>query len=147
MLDADATVAALNGLIRSAEDGHAALRRAAEVAADPDLKALFSDLSAGRGAMVRDLQTRVAELGGVPETEGTLRGGAVRMLAELKERIAGHDREGLISGMERSEAEVARRFEDTLARDLPPRASELVADHLDRLRADRARIAAARVSA
>ena len=58
----DEIVDTLNDLIQITEDSHEGYRKSAEDAEEQDL-VLFNDLSAQRGAMVRDLQKHVAEQG------------------------------------------------------------------------------------
>jgi hypothetical protein len=83
----DEIVDTLNDLIQITEDSHEGYRKSAEDAKDADLKSLFNDLSAQRGAMVRDLQKHVAEQGGAPEASGTVLGGAHRFFVDLKSAV------------------------------------------------------------
>ena len=88
----DEIVDTLNDLIQITEDSHEGYRKSAEDAEEQDLKSLFNDLSAQRGAMVRDLQKHVAEQGGAPEASGTVMGGAHRFFVGLKSSVMGRDR-------------------------------------------------------
>lgn len=137
MLTRDQVVDALNDLVQITEDSHEGYRRAAETAADADLKALFNDLAAQRGAMVRELQAKVAEQGGIPADRGTLLGTAHRAFDGLKAAVLGNDRQAILQAIERGEGEAVRRYERTLERDLPPDVSAVVSRHLHRLRGDR----------
>ena len=85
----DEIVDTLNDLIQITEDSHEGYRKSAEDAEEQDLKSLFNDLSAQRGAMVRDLQKHVAEQGGAPEASGTILGGAHRFFVGLKSSVHG----------------------------------------------------------
>ncbi|HYD30065.1 MAG TPA: PA2169 family four-helix-bundle protein [Azospirillaceae bacterium] len=138
----DEVIDTLNDLIQITEDSHEGYRKAAEDSDDQDLKLLFNDLSAQRGAMVRDLQTLVAAEGGAPEASGTMLGSAHRFFLDLKSTVLGRNRQTIIREVERGESEAARRYEQALERDLPPNLSLAVAQHLARLRADRDRVAA-----
>ena len=130
----------LNDLIRIVEDSHEAYRQAAETGQEEDLKALFNDLAAQRGAIVRELQRLVAEQGGAPDMGGTMIGGAHRFFVELKNTVLGHDREAILGEVQRGESECVRRYEDALAKDLPLPITAVVAQHLDRIRVDRDRM-------
>lgn len=133
-----------NDLIRIVEDSHEGYRQAAESADADDLKALFNDLAAQRGAIVRELQRLVAEQGGAPDMGGTMLGGAHRFFLELKAAVLGHDRAAIISEVERGEDECIRLYDVALAKELPLPITAVVAQHLDRIRVDRGRMAALR---
>lgn len=134
----------LNDLIRIVEDSHEGYRQAAESAEEEDLKALFNDLSAQRGAIVRELQRLVAEQGGAPDMGGTMMGGAHRFFLELKTAVLGRDRAAILTEVERGEDECIRLYEGALAKELPLPITAVTAQHLDRIRVDRDRMAALR---
>src|SRR5262245_24356081 len=128
-MDKDDVIETLNDLAQITEDSHQGYQEAAENAPDVDLKALFSDLASQRAAMVRDLQQFVTELGGSPETSGTIAGAAHRFFLNLKSLVTRQDREAIIREIERGESEAVRRYENALPQDLSPRVKELVRDH------------------
>jgi uncharacterized protein (TIGR02284 family) len=137
----DEIVDTLNDLIQITEDSHEGYRKSAEDAEEEDLKSLFNDLSAQRGAMVRDLQKHVAEQGGAPEASGTMLGGAHRFFVGLKSSVMGRDRTAILQEIERGENEAIRRYEQALDKDLPEYLSGVISQHLTRLRSDRDRVA------
>ena len=137
----DEIVDTLNDLIQITEDSHEGYRKSAEDAQDPDLKTLFNDLSAQRGAMVRDLQKHVAEQGGAPEASGTMLGGAHRFFVDLKSAVVGRDPAAIIQEVERGETEAVRRYEQALDKDLPAHLASVISQHLARIRSDRDRLA------
>lgn len=140
-MDRALVVDTLNDLIQITEDSHEGYRKSAEDADEEDLKLLFNDLAAQRGAMVRDLQKLVAEQGGAPESTGTILGGAHRFFVDLKATVLGRDRTAILQEVERGESEAVRRYEAALEAELPPHLRDAVAGHLDRIRSDRDRIA------
>lgn len=140
MMGKDEIVDTLNDLIRIVEDSHEAYRQAAETVQEEDLKALFNDLAAQRGAIVRELQRLVAEQGGAPDMGGTVIGGAHRFFVELKSTVLGHDREAILGEVQRGETECVSRYDAALAKDLPLPITAVVAQHLDRIRVDRDRM-------
>jgi uncharacterized protein (TIGR02284 family) len=144
MMEKHKIVDTLNDLIRIVEDSHEGYRHAAESARDDDLKALFNDLAAQRGAIVRELQRLVAEQGGAPDMGGTVLGGAHRFFLGLKSTVLGQDRAAILSEVEREEAECVRRYEAALAGDLPQPITAVIAQHLERIRVDRDRMTALR---
>src|SRR4051812_18554496 len=137
----DEIVDTLNDLIQITEDSHEGYRKSAEDADEEDLKSLFNDFSAQRGAMVRDLQKHVAEQGGAPEASGTVLGGAHRFFVGLKSTVMGRDRTALLQEVERGENEAIRRYEQALDKELPTHLASVISQHLSRLRSDRDRIA------
>jgi uncharacterized protein (TIGR02284 family) len=137
----DEIVDTLNDLIQITEDSHEGYRKSAEDADEQDLKSLFNDFSAQRGAMVRDLQKHVAEQGGAPEASGTILGGAHRFFVDLKSSVLGRDRAALLQEVERGENEAIRRYEQALDKELPTHLASVISQHLSRLRSDRDRIA------
>jgi uncharacterized protein (TIGR02284 family) len=137
----DEIVDTLNDLIQITEDSHEGYRKSAEDAEEEDLKSLFNDLSAQRGAMVRDLQKHVAEQGGAPEASGTMLGGAHRFFVDLKSSVMGRDRTAILQEIERGENEAIRRYEQALDKDLPAYLSGVISQHLTRLRSDHDRVA------
>lgn len=148
MMEKDAIVDTLNDLIRIVEDSHEGYRQAAESAGEvgsaDDLQALFNDLAAQRGAIVRELQRLVAEQGGAPDVGGTVMGGAHRFFLGLKAAVMGHDRGAILGEVERGENECVRLYDEALAKELPLPITAVLAQHLDRIRVDRDRMAALR---
>lgn len=143
-LDKNTIVDTLNDLIHTVEDSHEGYRHAAERVVGDDLKTLFNDLAAQRGAIVRELQRAVAEVGGAPDIGGTVIGGAHRMFLGVREAVLGSDRAALLGEVERAESECVRLYEAALEKDLPPAIADGVSEQLARIRLDRDRMAALR---
>lgn len=137
-----ALVDGLNDLIRLVSDSHEGYRYAAEGSEDDALKGLFNDLAGQRGAIVRELQRMVAEIGGAPDMGGTLVGGAHRLLLNVRQSVVGHDRDAILAEVERAEAECVRRYEETLERPVPAAVAAGLGEQLARLREDQRRLAA-----
>lgn len=137
----------LNDLIRIVQDSHDGYQQAAESGEDEEFKALFDDLAAQRGAIVRELQRLVAEQGGAPDIGGTIVGGAHRFFLGLRAAVLGHEREAILAEVQRGETECVRRYDEALAKELPPPIADAVSRHLGRIRADRDRMAALRTAA
>lgn len=137
----DQIVDTLNDLIRIVEDSHEGYRHAAESSDEDDIKSLFNDLAAQRGAIVRELQRSVAEVGGAPDMGGTILGGAHRFFLDLKQAVLGRDRAAVLAEVERGENECVRLYDEALAKPLPAAVAGAVSEHLARIRADRDRMA------
>jgi len=147
MIGRDQLVDALNALIHIVEDSHEGYRQAAESADDPPMKALFNDVAAQRGAIVRELQRLVAGQGGAPGMGGTVTGGALRFFLDLKQAVLGHDRTALLDGIDRGEAECLRLYDETLDLDIPAEVRSALARHRDRIGLDFSRMNALRLTA
>ena len=93
---------------------------------------------------MREIQRLVAEQGGAPDMGGTMLGGAHRFFLELKSAVLGHERATIIQEVERGESECLRRYEEAMAKELPLAITVVIAQHLDRIRVDRDRMAALR---
>lgn len=143
-LDKTTIIDTLNDLIHTVEDSHEGYRHAAGRAESDDIKALFNDLAAQRGAVVRELQRAVAEVGGAPDIGGTVIGGAHRMFLGVREAVLGSDRAALLAEVERAESECVRLYEEALAKELPPGIAGGLSEQLARIRTDRDRMAALR---
>ena len=143
----DEIVDTLNDLIRIVQDSHEGYQQAAESGEDEEFKALFSDLAAQRGAIVRELQRLVAEQGGAPDIGGTIVGGAHRFFLGLRAAVLGHESEAILAEVERGETECVRRYDEALGKELPPEVAAVVSRHLGRIRTDRDRMAALRTAA
>lgn len=141
-----AIVDTLNDLIRIVEDSHEGYRQAAEGATEGDLKAVFNDLAAQRGAIVRELQRGVAEIGGAPDMGGTMLGGAHRFLLDLRRAVVGLDRDAVLGELDRAEGECARQYEAALDKGPPAAVAAALTEQLARIRADRQRIGALRTA-
>jgi len=109
-MERDAVVDLLNDLILRTEDSHLGLQHAAGAMPDAPARDLLTDLAARRAAMVRDLQARVAALGGAPEGSGTLMGGARRLMEDIGSAIGARNREDILSGLLHQEEEVLKHF-------------------------------------
>src|SRR5580698_7913615 len=81
------SVTVLNDLIRTSEDGEKGFSEAAELAKDANLKQLFSELSGQCKQAARELQDKVASLGGVPREGGSAAGAAHRGWVKVKSAV------------------------------------------------------------
>lgn len=140
MIGRDQLVDALNALIRIVEDSHEGYRQAAESADEEGIKALFNDVAAQRGAIVRELQRLVAEQGGAPDMGGTIVGGAHRFFLGLKQTVLGRDRGAMLDEIDRGEGECLRLYDQTMAMAVPPPVHATLARHRDRIGLDFSRM-------
>lgn len=140
-MDHDRIVDLLNDLIHVAEDSHLNYQRAAEDCPDADLKSLLNDMSAGRGAMVRDLQLQVAAIGGAPEATGTILGQAHRMVEQIRSALGNLAPAAILEDLVRREEAMLQRFQEAAGNDaLPDDQRRRLSGHVARITADRDRL-------
>lgn len=142
-MDDDAVIDALNDLIRVVEDSHLGLQRAAGDLDSDDLVSLCNTLADRRGSMIRDIQERVAALGGAPDATGTLLGGARRMAAGLGAAIGARDNDDILEGLVHEQDSLLHHLDHTIAKDLPRQVKAELASHAEAVTQDRDRLRAA----
>ena len=98
-MELDALIDRLNDLIRSAEDNHLALQRAATDLGEERWSALCTELATRRGDMIRALQEQVAAIGGAPDATGTFIGGARRLVEELGVALGARHADDILEGL------------------------------------------------
>jgi uncharacterized protein (TIGR02284 family) len=143
-MDRAAIVDRLNDLIQIAEDRHQSFQQAANEVADEPLRTQLAALADTSSGLVRELQARVAEIGGAPEATGTLLGGAQRLFQGLMGAITGRQVDQMIEALARGEAETLRRFAEARQQELPDAVIATLDAHIARIEDDRVRLAALR---
>lgn len=108
----------LNELIRVSEDGEKGFRLAAEKADDPALKSLFQNRVLDCSSAISELQAIVRQLGGTPESTGSLRGAAHRGWIKAKAAIGDHN-EAVLEEVERGEDLAKAAYARALKAQLP----------------------------
>lgn len=115
----DKAVDTLNGLIETARDGENGFKTAADGAESTELKRLFSEYSAQRGAMATELSQVVATLGGEPHETGHVAGALHRGWINIKTAVAGNDDKAILEECERGEDYAKQKFTEALKEPLP----------------------------
>jgi uncharacterized protein (TIGR02284 family) len=132
----------LNHLLETCRDGERGFLFAAQHAVDPEVKELFSTLARERASFAGELVPHVHRLGGPANTEGSTAGAIHRGWMSLKEKIASHHDEVLLSEAERGERVAIHTYQEALDGMLPPTVSDLVERQHVAIREAYARIAA-----
>lgn len=112
-------ISTLNNLIETCRDGQNGFQTAAEGVASSSLKTAFTQYAAQRGQFVNELQNQVSELGGTPETEGSVAGSLHRGWINLKSAITGKDEQNILAECERGEDSAKKNYQEALEEDLP----------------------------
>jgi uncharacterized protein (TIGR02284 family) len=108
-------ISTLNDLIATTYDSISGYTEAAKMSDNQRFVALFTARSSEREATIRTLRAEVIRLGGKPEDDGTVLGGAHRMFMNLKSVVTGRDEKAIIAEVEQGEDHIKAKFEDAIA--------------------------------
>lgn len=104
-------VTTLNSLIATTIDSINGYQESAQATSDTRLKGLFEGFANDRQKVVTDLRTRVRELGGTPDKDGTILAMAHRKFVDLKSLVTGRDDKAIVDEVERGEDHIKHKFE------------------------------------
>jgi len=107
-------VKVLNELVAICKDGKMRFKTAAEGFKDPELRAFCLQLSKQRAAFINELQEEVRQLGGDPDSTGTILGSLHRNWSTIKSDVTDGDDDSILSECERGEEEAKETFEKAL---------------------------------
>jgi uncharacterized protein (TIGR02284 family) len=113
------TIATLNDLIETCQDGREGFREAAEGASRSDLKELLNKYSNERAAFESELQGLVRGLGATPEHSGSLTAALHRGWMDIKAAVAGNDDAAILNECERGEDSAKKAYQEALETELP----------------------------
>jgi uncharacterized protein (TIGR02284 family) len=122
----DDVISALNNLIETCKDGQQGFAESAEGVSSSDLKKTFYELGQQRVKFVGELQALVRELGGDPESSGSVVGAIHRGWINIKSAIMGKDEEAILNEAERGEDVAKKYYEDAVAMNLPSNVMSVV---------------------
>jgi uncharacterized protein (TIGR02284 family) len=104
----------LNDLIKTTIDSVDGYRSAAEDAENSEYRSIFFDRANERSAVADQLQAYVRELGGEPNTDGSIVAGAHRAFMDMKTAITGNDDKAVVAEVERGEDVIKHKFEEAM---------------------------------
>lgn len=107
--------ATLNDLIATTFDSVEGYTEAGKNSENARFVALFNARAVEREAVIAALRGEVIRLGGKPEEDGTILGGAHRMFLNLKSVVTGRDDKAIIAEVEQGEDHIKAKFEDAIA--------------------------------
>ena len=116
-------ISTLNDLIETCKDGQNGFKTAAEGVERSDLKSPFYELGQERSQFAGELQSLVRELGGDPETTGSISASLHRGWINIKSVVTGQDDSAILNEAERGEDAAKKAYKDALAEDLPANVS------------------------
>ncbi|TAL98109.1 MAG: PA2169 family four-helix-bundle protein [Paraburkholderia sp.] len=112
-------VSELNDLVETSKDGEKGFRKAAEDAHDSQLKSLFTSRADDCTRGARELQDAIQQLGGKPDTGGSMTGALHRGWVDLKSAVSSRRDHEILAECEKGEDVAKKRYHDALEKDLP----------------------------
>ena len=117
--DNDNVTSTLNNLIETCKDGENGFRTAADGVKNSELKTLFNTYSQQRAQFASELQAEVRNLGGDPESTGSVAATLHRGWINIKSTVTGEDESAVIAECERGEDSAVKNYKDALNENLP----------------------------
>ena len=130
----------LNHLFETCRDGERGFQFAAQHAADPEVRELFTSLARQRGSFAAELSPHVHRLGGQANTAGSTAGAIHRGWMNFKDALSAHPDDMLLAEAERGERAALSVYAEALQGMLPPTVSDLIERQQASIRAAYARI-------
>lgn len=118
-IDNNDVISTINGLIETCKDGQDGFKLSAEGVQDSQLKTVFYEFGQQRSQFVGELQTLVRELGGDPETTGSISGTLHRGWINIKSIVTGKDDAAILNEAERGEDVAKNAYKKALEQHLP----------------------------
>jgi uncharacterized protein (TIGR02284 family) len=143
----DDVISCLNGLIETNKDGQQGFQEAADGVERSDLKSLFYEFSQQRAQFLGVLQGLVRDLGGDPETSGSISGAIHRGWINIKAAVTGNDEKAILNECERGEDIAKNAYKSALEQNLPANVRQTVQDQYSSVQAAHDRVKALRDSA
>ena len=126
MTDRKDTIDALNDLIETCKDGEYGFEACAEQAQSPQLKAMLTTRAQGCRRAAEELQSCVLDLGGKPDTDGSVAGAMHRGWVAVRSKLSTLTDRAVLDECERGEDVALKAYRETLAGELPPDIRSLV---------------------
>lgn len=118
--DTGKVVKQLNHLIETCKDGEYGFKACAEQAQSPQLKALLTTRAEGCRRAAEELQSCVLDLGGKPDTDGSVAGAVHRGWVAVRSTLSTLTDRAVLDECERGEDVALKAYRETLAGELPP---------------------------
>ena len=140
----DDVISTLNGLIETCKDGQDGFKDAAGGVERSELKTLFYEFSQQRSEFVGILQGLVRNLGGDPETSGSMSGAIHRGWINIKSAVTGKDEQAILNECERGEDYAKEAYADAQKKNLPANVSDVINQQAQAVQAAHNRVKALR---
>ena len=121
-----AAIEVLNELIETSKDGEKGFRKAAQDTKQEDLRSMFLKGAERCAEGARELQGLVRQLGGDPDTSGSVSGALHRGWVSIREAMTTRDDKAIVEEVERGEDYAKAAYRKALDADLPENARAIV---------------------
>jgi uncharacterized protein (TIGR02284 family) len=112
-------ISVINQLIETSKDGEQGFLKAAEDAHEAQLKELLRSRADTCTRAARELQDLVMQLGGKPESGGSVSGALHRGWVDLKSAVGSRSDHAILADCEKGEDVAKKRYQEALEKDLP----------------------------
>jgi uncharacterized protein (TIGR02284 family) len=119
-------IAVLNELIETSRDGEKGFQKAGHDTESAELRAMFSEGARRCAEGARELQDLVRQLGGKPDTTGSVAGALHRGWINVKEAVSRRDDQAILDEVERGEDYAKEAYRKALDAKLPANAQAIV---------------------
>lgn len=133
-------ITTLNGLIETCKDGQEGFQTAAGGITDSTMRQLFLDYSSQRSGFASELQVLVQELGGTPETSGTIAASLHRGWINIKAAVFSKDEHKVLEECAFGEESAVNSFREAVETGLPATVATVVKAQYDRIRESRDKV-------
>lgn len=115
----DKTIRALNDLIETCKDGEYGFRASAEQTKSTELRQWLDNRADDCARAADELQAQVIELGGEPDTGGSMGGAMHRGWVAVRGTLAGYSDDAVLEECERGEDAALKAYGDVSRQPLP----------------------------
>lgn len=125
-MDPKEVISTLNGLIETCKDGEYGFRSCAEHVSATELITLFSQRADDCRQAARELQEQVMQLGGEPDTRGSVSGALHRGWVAVRSKLSTYDEFDVLKECERGEDVAVAAYRAALEKTMPEPVRSLV---------------------
>ena len=149
IMNDDASLLALNALIRAGREAERGYLAAADLVPEPELVELFSEKALQRGKFVKELEERVRTLRSTPDkAEGAIAGEAHRAWMGFATKTATAECHAILAECERGEDIAVAAYRDALGqREIDHQTRAIIQQHYEQVQAAHDRVKQLRDSA
>lgn len=133
MLNNAEVITTLNSLIETCKDGQQGFQVAADGVSDPVIGKAFRDYSSQRSRFALELQGLVHEIGGAPETTGSVAEAFRRGWNNITEAVTGRDEVHVLKECVRGEAAAISNYRVAMEKILPTQIQAVVRRQYDEI--------------
>ena len=139
-MERDDVISTLDSLIATCKDGQEGFQNCADNVKNPTLQSFFVQKAERCREGAVQLQQIVREMGGDPETAGSMSGTVHRFWLDIRGAISGMDDHAILDECERGEDSAMKAYEAALRQDLPGDVRRVIENQFREVRANHDRV-------